>query len=96
MSESCLRDTRGTSKSFLSKKSLNIVEESRRATLEEKTGQYRELKDEAGRAEKRDEEAQVRVICERVESHLWSTDSRTATEELGRCVPLGPRPAVLH
>ena len=36
MSESCLRDTPGTSKSFLTKETLNIIEESRRARLEGK------------------------------------------------------------
>ena len=37
VSESCLRDTTGTSKSFLTKATLNIIEESRRARLEEET-----------------------------------------------------------
>ena len=68
--ESCLRDTPGTSKSFLTKETLNIIEESRRARLEGRTGQYRELKREAVRAVRRDKEAQVRGVCETVESHL--------------------------
>ena len=43
MTESCLRDTPGTSKSLLNKETLNVIEESRRARLEGKTGQYGEL-----------------------------------------------------
>ena len=59
------------------------------------TGDYKELKREAVQVW-RDKEAQVGGVCEIVESHLWSTDSQPAYRESGRCVPLGPRPAVLH
>ena len=52
----------GTSKSFLTKETLNITEESDRARLEVRTGQYRELKREAVRAVRRDKEAQVRGV----------------------------------
>ena len=48
-----------TSKSFLTKEILNIIEESRRARLEGKTGEYRELKREAVRAVRRDNEEQA-------------------------------------
>ena len=54
VSESFLRDTIGTSKGFLSKETPNIIEESRRARLDEKNGQYRELKREAVSAVGRD------------------------------------------
>ena len=47
VSKCCLPDTPGTSKSFLTKETLNIIKESRRARLEVRTGQYRELKREA-------------------------------------------------
>ena len=66
------------SPSFLTKKTLNVIEESHRARLKGKTGQYRELKREAVRAVRMDDEAQVRGVCETLESHLWSTDSRPA------------------
>ena len=46
VSKCCLRDTRRTFKSFLTKETLNIVEENRRARFEGSTGQYRELKRE--------------------------------------------------
>ena len=39
VSEGCLRDTRGTFKSFLTKGTLNIIEESRRVRLDGKTEQ---------------------------------------------------------
>ena len=48
---------------------LNIIEESRRARLEGRTGQYRELKPEAVRAVRRDRGARGAV------ESLWSTDS---------------------
>ena len=75
MSESYLRDTSGTSKSFLSKETLYTIAERRRVRLEGRTGQYRELKLEAVRAVRRDKEAQIRGVCETVESHSCSTDS---------------------
>ena len=76
VSESCLRDTPGTSNSFLTKETLNIIEESRRARLEGRSGQYREVEREAVCAVRRDEGAQVRGVFETVESHLWSTFSQ--------------------
>ena len=82
VSESCLRHTSGTSKSFLTKETLNTIEESRRARIEKRTGQYRELKREAVRAVRRDKEAQVRGVCETVESHLRSTVSRPAYRKI--------------
>ena len=54
------------------------MEESRRARIEGRTGQYRELKREAARVVRKVKEAQVREICETVDSHMWSTDSRPA------------------
>ena len=56
-------------------KNLNIIEESRRARLEGKIGQYRELEREAVRGVRRDKKAQAPGVCETMESHLWSTDS---------------------
>ena len=76
VSEGCLRDTPGRFKSFLTKEILNIIEKSLMARLE--GGLDRELKREAVRAVRWDKEAQVRGICETVESHLWPTDSRPA------------------
>ena len=78
VSESCLRDTRGMFKSFLTKEPMNIIEESRRSRLEGKTGQYREVKREAVRAVRRNKEAQLRGVYETVDIHVWSTDSRPA------------------
>ena len=47
MSECCLRDTSRTSKNFLTKETLNIIEDTRGVRIEGRTGQYRELKREA-------------------------------------------------
>ena len=93
VSESCLRDTHGKSKSFLTKETLNIIVESRRARLEGKNGQYRKLKRGAVRAVRRDKEAQVREVCETVESHMWSTDSRPSYRGIRRlrCSRTPPR-----
>ena len=66
------------SQSFLTKEILNVIEESRMARLERKTGRYRELKRETVRSVRRDKESQVRGVCETIESYLWSTDSRPA------------------
>ena len=59
---------------------LYTIEGSCSARLEGKTGQYRELKREAVRPVRRDKQAcqKVRGVCDTVESHLWSTDSRLA------------------
>ena len=57
-----LRDIPGTSKSFLTKKTLTVIEESRRATLERRSGQYGQLKREAVRGMRRDKEAPVRAV----------------------------------
>ena len=73
-----MRSTPGTSKSLLTEETLKTFKESRRARLAWKIGQFRKLKLEAVRAVRRDKEAQVRGVCETVESHLWSTDSRPA------------------
>ena len=59
VSEGCLQDIPGTSKSFLAKETLYIIEEIRRARLEEKIGQYLEMKREAVCAVRRDKKVQV-------------------------------------
>ena len=71
MYESCLRDTPRTSKGFLTKETLNIIKESRRASLEGRTAQSWELKCEAVRVVRKDREAQIHGVCETMESHLW-------------------------
>ena len=97
MSESCLRDTPRTSKSFLNKKTLNIIEDSRRAGDQGRTGQYRDLKRDAVRAVSRDKEASVCVESARQwRATCGQPTFELPTEESGRCVSLGPHPAVLQ
>ena len=74
----CPRGTLGTSQTYLAKETPNTIEESRRARLQCKSGQYRELKREAVRAVRKDKEGRVRWVCETVENQLWSTDYRPA------------------
>ena len=92
MSESCLRDTHGTFKGVMTKETLNIIEECRRVKLEGKNGQYPELKHDAVRAVRRDKVAKVRRVCERVESHLWSIDSRPAYRRIRTLRSSAPPP----
>ena len=65
-----LRSTLGAFTCFLTKETLNTVEESRWARLEGKIRQYRERKREIVRAVRRDKESQVRGVCEPVECHM--------------------------
>ena len=58
VSKSCVRDSPRMSESVFTKETMNIIQESRRARHEGKTGKYRELKREAVRALRRDKEAQ--------------------------------------
>ena len=55
MSESCLRDTPGTFKIFLTKEILNFIDGGRRARLGGESGRYRQLEREVVSAVKRDE-----------------------------------------
>ena len=59
-----MRSTPGTFRSVLTKETLKIIEESRWARVDGKTGRYLELKREAARALRRDKEAQLPGVCE--------------------------------
>ena len=96
VSESCLRDISGTSKSFLTKETLNTIEESRRARLERRTGQYRELKREAVRAVKSDKRRKSVESAKQWTATCGQLTLDLPTVESGRCVPLGLGPAVLQ
>ena len=58
---------------ILSLGTLDTIDQSRRASLNGRAELFREL-----RRKSMDKEAYVRGICERVEHHLWSSDSRPA------------------
>ena len=84
----------------LTKKTLNIIEEGRRARLEGKTGQYRELKGKTVRAVRKlrnsvDSVRQRKANCDQLTIDL-SKEESDPREVSDSCVPLNPRPAVLQ
>ena len=65
-------------KNFVSQGTLDTIDQSRRARLTGRTELFRELRHKTVRVPRVDKEAYVREICEGVEHHLWSSDSRPA------------------
>ena len=64
-------------RSFISEGTLRLIDESRVARLNGDQ-EARKLRRLALRSLRADKEAHVRSICERVENHLWTSDSRPA------------------
>ena len=74
----CLGTHRRAKKNFVSQWTLETIDQSRRASLNGTAELFRELRCKTVRALRVDKEAYVRGICEGVEYHLWSSDSRPA------------------
>ena len=74
----CLGTHRRAKKSFVSQGTLDTIDQSRRARLIGRAELFRELRRKTVCAQRVDKEAYVRGICEGVEHHLWSSDSRPA------------------
>ena len=74
----CLGTHRRAKKNFVSQGTLDTIVQSRRARLNGRAELFRELRRETVRALRVDKEAYVRGICEGVEHHLRSSDSRPA------------------
>ena len=74
----CLGIHRRAKKNFVSQGTLDNIDQSRRARLKGRAELFRKLRRKAVRALRVDKEADVRGICEGVEHHLWSSDSRPA------------------
>lgn len=74
----CLGTPCRARKSFVSAETLDIIEKSRRARLDGRAELSRELRRATVRSLRMDKEAHVRGVCDRVEHHLWSSDSRPA------------------
>ena len=74
----CLGTHRGAKKNFVSQGTLDTIDQSRRARLNGRAELFRVLRRKTVRALRVDKEAFVRGICEAVERHLWSSDSRPA------------------
>ncbi len=65
-------------KNVVSQGTLDSINQSRRARLNGRAELFRELRHKTVCALRVDKEAYVRGICEGVEHHLWSNDSRPA------------------
>ena len=74
----CLGTHCWAKKNVVSQGTLDTIDQSRRARLNGRAELFRELRRKTVRALWVDKEAYVRGICERVEHHLWSSDSRPA------------------
>ena len=66
----------------ISQETIDIIEECRRARLDGETGRHRELRRDAVRAMRGDQESRIQGICESVESHLYTGDARPAYKAL--------------
>ena len=74
----CLETHQRAKKNFVSQGTLDTIDQSRRARLNGRAELFRELRRKTLRALRVDKEAYVRGICEGVEHHLWSSNSRPA------------------
>ena len=92
VAKSCIGVQRRTKQSFVSAGTADVIERGRRARLNGERGLARELAREAAGALRADKEAQVRGICEEVENHLWTSDSRPAYRGIRALGPSKPAP----
>ena len=74
----CLGTHRSAKNNFVSLGTPDTIDQSRRARLNGRAELFRERRHKTGHALRMDKEACVRGICEGVEHHLWSSDSRHA------------------
>ena len=74
----CLGQKRPSKGGFLTGTTLDLLDRSRCARLNGNTELYRQLRRQAVQALKADKENHVLGICEQVENHLWSSDSKPA------------------
>ena len=86
----CLGTHRRAKKNFVSQGTLDTIDQSHRAKLNGRDELFRELRRKTVRALRVDKEVYVRGICERVEHHLWSSDSHPACR--GICALCSSKP----
>ena len=79
-------------KNFVSQGTLDTIAQSRRARLNGRAELFRELRSKTVHALRVDKEAYVQGICEGVEHHLWSSDSRPAYREIRALRSYNPIP----
>ena len=68
----------GGRRKILSRGTRDTIDQSRRARLHGRAELFRELRHKSVHPRRVDKEAYVQGICEGVEHHLWSSDSRSA------------------
>ena len=78
VSVGCLGTHHRSKKNFVFQGKLDTIHQSRRARLKGRAELFRELRHKTVHVRRLDKEAYVRGICEGVEHHLWSSDSRPA------------------
>ena len=76
----------------VSQETVDLIEEGRRARLDGKVDLARELRREVVRAVRHDREVEVRGLCETVESHLGTCDSRPAYRAIRKLRGTAPTP----
>ena len=86
----CLGTHRRVKNNFVSQGTLYTIDQSRRARLNGRAELFRELRYKTVCLLREDKEASVRGICEGVEHHLWSSDSRPAY--MGICTLCSSKP----
>ena len=74
----CLGIHHTAKKNFVSQGTLDTIDQSRRARLNGRAELFRELRHKTLCTLRVDNKADVQVICEGVEHHLWSSDSHPA------------------
>ena len=71
----CLGTHRQAKKNFVSQRTLDIIDQSRRARFNRRAELFSELRHKTVHVLRVDKEADVQGIYEGVEHHLWSSDS---------------------
>ena len=88
----CLETHRWAKNNFVSQRTLDTIDQSRRARFNGRDELFRKLRCKTVRALRADKEAYVRGICEGLEPHLWSSDSRPAYRGICALCPSKPVP----
>ena len=74
----CLETHHRAKKNFVFQETLDTIQQSHRARPNGRDELFSELRHKTAHAPRADKEAYVRGICEGVEHHLWTSESRTA------------------
>ena len=86
----CLGTQRRAKNNFVSQRTLDIIDQSRKAMLNGRAELFRELRHKTACALRVDKAAYVRGICDRVETTCGQVILILLTEEFTHCFPLSP------